>query len=136
MSLGYCQPMLPGIPGVARFEPFSGTWPPSGMMRNGTAFLRPPLVPRTSAIGFSSSDGDAMIPTPVIYDSTPGWPGNHYKGLGWQARHGERWETPSAAVALRLDRHFIGIELNPDYIAMAERRLDPLRAQGKLWPVK
>lgn len=41
-----------------------------------------------------------------------------------------------AAVAMRLDRHFLGIDLNADYIRMAEHRLAPLRAQRRLWPVK
>ena len=35
-------------------------------------------------------------------------------------------------VALRANRAFIGIELNPDYVAMAERRLQPLLDQGRL----
>lgn len=34
-----------------------------------------------------------MYPTPVTYDADPGGPGNHYKGLGWQARH--LWMTPT-----------------------------------------
>mgnify|MGYP001570049176 CR=1 FL=1 len=36
-------------------------------------------------------------------------------------------------VALRLDRDFVGIELNPAYVEIAERRLAPLRAQGRLF---
>lgn len=35
-------------------------------------------------------------------------------------------------VALKAARRFLGIELNPDYVAMAERRLAPLIAQGRL----
>ena len=35
-------------------------------------------------------------------------------------------------VALRANRDFIGIELNPEYVAMAERRLQPLLDQGWL----
>lgn len=34
-------------------EPFSGIWPRSGLIRNGTAFRRRPLVPIISMIGFS-----------------------------------------------------------------------------------
>jgi hypothetical protein len=34
---------------------YSGTWPRAGMMRNGTAYQRPPLVPRTYVTGCSSS---------------------------------------------------------------------------------
>lgn len=35
-------------------ERFSETWPRSGMMRNGTAYLRPPCAPLTGETGFSS----------------------------------------------------------------------------------
>ena len=38
---------------------FSGTWPRSGMMRNGTAYQLPPLVPLTSEIG------SGLWPTPT-----------------------------------------------------------------------
>jgi site-specific DNA-methyltransferase (adenine-specific) len=38
----------------------------------------------------------------------------------------------TAAVALSLDRHFIGVELNPEYIEIAERRIHPLMAQIKM----
>lgn len=37
------------------------------------------------------------------------------------------------AVALKHDRTFIGIELNPDYAAMAFQRLDPIGRQTKMW---
>ena len=37
-----------------------------------------------------------------------------------------------AKVALRAGRRFIGIELNPEYIALAEKRLEPLLKQRKL----
>lgn len=40
------------------WESFSATWPRSGTMRNGTVFLRPPLVPRISVTGFG------YLPTP------------------------------------------------------------------------
>ena len=33
------------------------------------------------------NQSDNMWPTPVTYDATPGGPGNHYKGLGWTAKH-------------------------------------------------
>ena len=37
-----------------------------------------------------------------------------------------------AKVALRARRHYIGIELNKDYIALAEKRLEPFKKQGNL----
>jgi DNA modification methylase len=36
-------------------------------------------------------------------------------------------------VAAKLDRDFLGIELNPDYIAIAERRIKEVQSQGKLF---
>jgi hypothetical protein len=36
-------------------------------------------------------------------------------------------------VAVKLGRDFVGIELNPDYIAIAERRIKDAQAQGKLF---
>ena len=39
-------------------QTYSETWPRAGMTRNGTAYRRPPLVPRTSASGFG------YLPTP------------------------------------------------------------------------
>ena len=58
------------------------------MMRDGECAALPMLVPLTdgSASGLS-------LPTPVKYDSTPGGPGNHYKGLGHMAKHS--WPTPT-----------------------------------------
>ena len=41
---------------------FSGTWPRSGTMRNGTAYQLPPLVPLTYGTGFGSSPTHS-IPT-------------------------------------------------------------------------
>lgn len=40
-------------------EPFSGTWPRSGLMRNGIAYRLPPLVRRIDVIGSGS------LPTPT-----------------------------------------------------------------------
>ena len=37
-----------------------------------------------------------------------------------------------AKVALRARRHYIGIELNEDYIKLAEKRIAPLKAQRNL----
>ena len=38
----------------------------------------------------------------------------------------------TAVVAWQTGRDYLGIELNPEYIAMAERRLAPIKAQGRL----
>lgn len=46
---------------------FSGNWPRSGLMLNGTAYQLPPLVPRTSGIGCGLSP---MWPTPTSADGT------------------------------------------------------------------
>jgi hypothetical protein len=51
--------------GRAGWEEFSETWPLSGTMRSGSACQRPPLAPRTSATGFSSSLYGEMVPTPT-----------------------------------------------------------------------
>ncbi len=45
--------------------PFSERWPRSGMMLSGTVYRLPPLVPRISGTGFSSSP----IPTPTAQQS-------------------------------------------------------------------
>ena len=44
-------------------ETYSETWPRSGMMRNGTAYRRPPLVPRTYVTEFS------LWATPTVNDA-------------------------------------------------------------------
>ena len=53
-----CQGCLPWAS-----ETFSGTWPPSGMMRNGIAYPQRRLAPRTSVTGYglwrSPGQGDA-----------------------------------------------------------------------------
>lgn len=70
---------------------FSETWPPSGMTRNGRAFLRPQLVPRTSAIASSS------LPTPNSsgFYQTNSDKDNPTLTLEGMARRG-RWPTPRA----------------------------------------
>ena len=57
-SPGCCQSMMDGSS-----EPFSETWPRSGILSSGTAFRRAPLVPRTYATGSSLSAGE-QVPTP------------------------------------------------------------------------
>ena len=44
--------------------PFSGRWPRSGTMRNGSVSPRQPWEPRTDGKGSSSSDGEGDWPTP------------------------------------------------------------------------
>jgi DNA modification methylase len=39
----------------------------------------------------------------------------------------------TGAISLKLDRKFIGIELNPEYIEIAKKRLKPLLEQGNLF---
>jgi hypothetical protein len=76
-------------------EECSGTWPRAGTMRNGTAYRRPPLVPRTSAIGSSS------WPTPQAHDTAKGNParvGRYGTKHGGRNLNDEaaRWPTPQA----------------------------------------
>ncbi|MDB4311935.1 hypothetical protein N9937_00755 [bacterium] len=58
-----CQQLLQG-----GWEPFSGTWPKAGSMRNGTVYQRQPLVPHIEEIG------SGFWPTPNVCDSTRGTP--------------------------------------------------------------
>jgi hypothetical protein len=51
------------VEGLAKF---SETWPRSGLMRSGTAYRLPPLVPLTDATGSGSSP---MWPTPQASDN-------------------------------------------------------------------
>jgi hypothetical protein len=50
---------------LEEWSEFSGTWPRSGMTRNGTAYLLQPLAPLTAAIG----SGLSRIPTPTAGDA-------------------------------------------------------------------
>lgn len=68
------QQMLFGTHGS---EPFTENWPRAGMTRNGIAYRRQPLAPRTSATGSGSSP---MIATPTetanqLCPSMQKWPG-------------------------------------------------------------
>jgi len=58
------QPMLDG-----RSVSFSGTWPTSGMTRDGYAYARPTSAPPTAATAFSS-----LLPTARATDGTKGGP--------------------------------------------------------------
>ena len=61
---------------------FSGRWPKAGMMQNGRSYV---LV--TSDCPTEENES-TLLPTPVVYDSTPGGPNNHYQGLGQMAKKG------------------------------------------------
>jgi hypothetical protein len=84
MYQGCFQVMMDGS-----LETFSGTWPRSGMMRNGTVYQRQPLVPRTSVIGYS------LLPTPTAKQ----WGSNtHMRERGLTRMDCYRmWPTPRAA---------------------------------------
>ena len=58
-SLKTAQMSLPGIMGDGSSE-CCGTWPPSGMMRNGIVYPLPILVPPMNGIGSGS-----LLPTPM-----------------------------------------------------------------------
>lgn len=60
---------------------FSETWPRAGTMLNGQCF------PRALWARHTHGKDCFLWPTPVAYDSTPGGPNNHYKGLGHTAKH-------------------------------------------------
>lgn len=59
----------------AHSEPFSATFPTSGMTRNGALLPLPTSAPRTDVSGCSSSRiPDEMMPTPRATDGTKGGP--------------------------------------------------------------
>lgn len=73
---------------VEEWETFSETWPPSGIVANGKAFQRPPLVPRTSVTG------SFWLPTPALSmgsNTTMRGHGTTYRGRMLT------WPTPSAS---------------------------------------
>ena len=49
---GTWQSMQRSLFSADGWEPFSGRWPRSGLMRNGIAYRLPPLVPRISGTGY------------------------------------------------------------------------------------
>jgi hypothetical protein len=68
---------------------FSETWPRSGLMRSGTAYRLPPLVPLTNATGFS------LWPTPVKSDGqarrpSKGWDGTDLPSVVWRRCGGDQ----------------------------------------------
>jgi hypothetical protein len=80
----------------AEWTPYSETWPSSGMTRNGRAFPRRPLVPRTSVTG------SGLWPTPQARDfrSVTGREheqrDNHLQNLNVAVVYRDRWPTPTA----------------------------------------
>jgi hypothetical protein len=70
---------------------FSGTWPRSGMTRNGTAYRLPPSVPSISVIGSS------LLPTPQARD---------FKGKSQRAEYGDEGCLPNV----------LGGVPHPDYV--------------------
>lgn len=109
------------------WDEFSETWPHAGSMRSGTCCRRVPLVPRTAG------KGSGLLPTPVTYDSTPGGPNNHYKGLGWHARH--QWPTPNT-VGYRSDGELKLLAKSADdrqeFLGLSHRVANSKRE--KYWP--
>lgn len=77
--------------------PPEGSWPKqAAVLEPGEVLDVRPWVPRPM--------DTPVMPTPVSYDATPGGPGNHYKGLGHQAKHGgELFSTPTASTATGAD---------------------------------
>jgi hypothetical protein len=72
----------------------SPTWPTTGTMRNGTVYPQPPLVPRTSATGSSSSPS---YPTPRSTDADRGGRGDLLQSVrGNPNTHYKLWRTPTA----------------------------------------
>jgi hypothetical protein len=84
----------------AEWTPYSETWPSSGMTRNGRAFPRRPLVPRTSVTGSGSSEpvgpnSQGYWPTPTTEVSTRS---SHYAQGGMPLAYAiTRWPTPTTS---------------------------------------
>jgi hypothetical protein len=95
---------------VEGLETFSETWPRSGMMRNGTAYQLPPLVPRTYEIECGSSLGRPQLhkgpeesgywPTPRAIDNgqikTSRTDSRNLKSSPTLSEMVLRWPTPTA----------------------------------------
>ncbi len=83
------------------WERFSETWPRSGIVLNGIAYLREPSVPRTFAIGYS------WLPTPRA--SQGKIPKFRYRGNGFSEGNLEEY------LACR-SPDLIGKRMNPLYV--------------------
>lgn len=143
---------------LADSEPFSETWPRSGLMRSGIAYRLAPLVPRTAETESglwrtpSASEpgvsAERLVPTP---GGTPGGMNRHYDretgrlaqiGLEQQVKLRAMWPTPSASgmpcegtVRLCRQAWLDGEATLEEASAIAGR--DVRKAQGKvpaMWP--
>lgn len=83
-------------------KPFSGTWPRSGMTRNGIAYRLAPLAPLTGGTA------SGLWPTPHrICQPGPRQPGPSGNELGRAVNRVETWTTPTAWLGRRPD-HAVG----------------------------
>lgn len=103
---------------------FSATWPLSGSMRNGRAFLRQPLVPRTF-------DGESSLwPTPAAYDWAQGGTTQGKRKSPNLSIAVHLWATPKAGQCgpdfARIDRGKTWTDHLPTQVAIAEH-LEPER---------
>ncbi len=82
---------------MGKAHPPEGSWPKQIFLSStGEVLEVRPWIPRPPI--------ENTLPTPVSYDATPGGPGNHYKGLGHQAKHGgEIFSTPTASTSTGAD---------------------------------
>lgn len=130
------------LTGELTSEPFSETWPRSGMMRSGTAYRLPPLTHPTSVIASGSSQ---LLPTPtcaanMMCPSMQKWP--LHRNL-WPTPHGfsadgktngpsgnelgravnqHMWPTPTASAG------------GQDTAAISRGKSLNLAAAVKVWP--
>jgi hypothetical protein len=118
-------------------EPFTQTWPRSGMTRDGIAYQLPPSAPRTYAIAYSLSqgtngpNGDGLWPTATTADHSTRYAQGGMP-LGMAAR---MWPTPRAAQGDA--RNHTIYERSTDKPQNLENRLaqvDPTLIGGKLNP--
>jgi len=96
-----------GSTGDLTLAEFSETWPRSGSMRNGTAYLLPPLTHPTSVIGSGSwrtgekrleDDPElSLLPTPISRDWKDS-PGMSLEGVNPDGSHRDRVDTLPRAV--------------------------------------
>ena len=84
-------------------EPFSETWPRSGLMLSGTAYRLQPLVPRTAETESgllptpTASNGPADTSHHRTWSATYAGLHNFVTGKGKQLPHWHQWPTPSAS---------------------------------------
>lgn len=118
MCQGSCQRMLDGS-----LEKFTGSWPRSGTMRNGSLYERPTWVPATSAIASSS------WPSARAEDSESC--GNHFGAADSLNAVAGSWPTPNANPAAPNNSKNRG----KDYGGERERMTDQcLESRALQWP--